>query len=163
KKVGKGKAMYVLHKKNYSPSDAGKLWIPKSVTSIDIDATDDSDQIVSKIHNQLPFGSGGLFVLPVDQFFGAADKIITEAQSVRFTPTWWMVPDLRTSSGITKFGGYGVAQEKCGRFMAERVASIWTPNHPPIPDPPFVEIEEKHNDVAVSAFVAKGLNIPLKK
>lgn len=159
KKVGKNKQIYALHKKNYPPSEAGKFWLPKSVTTIDIDQNDDSDAIVAKIDAQLPVQSGGLLVLPVDQFFGAADKIINEAQNTKFTPTWWLIRDLRTS-GAKPYGGFGVDQETCGRFMAERVANIWSTKR--IPDPPFVEIEEKYNKAIVSKAVAKMLNLKEK-
>jgi hypothetical protein len=156
KRVGKKKQMYALHKKKYAPSEAGKFFLPKSVITIDIDETDKSDDIVAKIHAQLPHQSGGLVVLPVDQFFGAADKIINEAQNTKFTPTWWLIRDLRTS-GAKPYGGFGVDQETCGRYMAERVANIWSTKR--IPDPPFVEIEDKYNKATVSKAVAKMLNL----
>jgi ABC-type uncharacterized transport system substrate-binding protein len=160
KQIGK-KQIYYLSKAGYPPSDAAKLWLPKAAIEISIDSDEGPDDIVDKIHSTLPRGSS-LLVLPVDQFFGAAKSIIAAAQTDQSASTYWMAPDYAGSVGA--YGGYGVAQETCGHFMAERVASIWSSSDgATIPDPPFVEIPEQWNKSRINKSVAKALKIKLKK
>jgi hypothetical protein len=62
------------------------------------------------------------------------------------------------------FGGSGFSQEKCGQYLAERIASIWaSTNHITIPNPLWKGVDEKWNEHKKNPNVAKALKITLRK
>jgi hypothetical protein len=129
--------IYALHKQGYSPSENSMRWLGGKVIPVPIGRHDDCDDIKRKI-DQIPSGPHqGLLMLPVDQFFGAADQIAIWAND-NSMHDFWTVPDWPTGS----FGGYGFPQETCGQYLAERIASIWS-NNDTIPDPPWVPVDDK--------------------
>jgi hypothetical protein len=149
--------IFYLHKVNYGPSEDAKYWLPNDddAVPVPIGPTDGID-VIKKAIDRLPEASGGLLVLPVDQFFGAGAKIVEWAKS-RSLPTFWSVPDWPPGA----FGGYGVPQKMCGRYMGERVAYIWSKGR--IPKPPFVQIPDKHFELGINKAVAKALLGKTKK
>jgi len=126
--------IYALHKYRYGPSDDSLNWLGKKITPVPVKP---GDNIKDQIYG-IPKGSGGLLILPADRFFGAADEIVQWAEVDWQLRTFWPVPDWPTGA----FGCYGFAQELCGQYLAERVASIWS-NSGNIPNPRFVVIDQK--------------------
>ena len=116
-----------------------------------------ADNIATTISNlpQAPAGETyGILVLPADRFFGERETSISAATSRRF-PTYWSVTDFVGQGGAA--GGCGVPQLLSGRFMAERVANIWTKNA--IPTPRFVSIPKRFIETKFSLAVAKALKL----
>lgn len=117
KKRGNIKKVYALARAGYSPSDKASAWLGKKVEDfIYVADTDDIQDAINHIPN---VADRGLLVLPADRFFAFADDIVQWTGSM---PTFWSAPDYPMDPS---FGGYGIAQNTCGRFLAERVASIW--------------------------------------
>jgi ABC-type uncharacterized transport system substrate-binding protein len=150
--------IYFLHKAGYTPSEDAKYWLPNDPLNVSVPIAL-ADNIATTISNlaQAPSGETyGILVLPADRFFGERANLITAATSKGF-PTYWSVTDFVGAGGA--FGGYGVPQAVSGRFMAERVANIWT--NTAIPSPPFVPIRKKHIESKLSLAVAKALKLKL--
>jgi len=124
--------VYALHREGYPPSTKAKGWLAKKVTPVSVPDSANDGEFETIVKGTV--GSNrGLLVLPADRFFGHAKKITEWTGTMR---TFWFTPDFPTEA----FGGYGYAQELCGRYMAERVARIWANNNG-IPDDPWVLID----------------------
>jgi hypothetical protein len=128
------KNVFALHRDGYLPSVRAKGWLGKKIIPV---AVADGEDIKTKIDSIPNVPQRGLLILPADRFFGAANDIVQWTGSM---PTFWSTPDFPKGS----FGGYGYEQELCGKFLAERVASIWKNQSDgasdPIPDPKWVVI-----------------------
>jgi hypothetical protein len=135
--------VFVLHREGYLPSDRAMGWLGrKKVKPVPISDNDSDAEMERLIRATVGPADRGLLVLPADRFFGAASDITQWTGNMR---TFWSTPDFPASS----FGGFGFPQELCGRFMAERVATIWTSQdagQPPMPDPRWVAIDPEHRD-----------------
>ncbi len=125
-------AVYVLSEKNYLPSDNALGEIRKrhpqgtKFSPIEVDVTEGRD-IPKELDKQKFPSNAGLFVLPIDRCFGAADIILNWARDKM--PTFWPVPDwVKCTKYPCAVGGYGVSQELCGYHMAEKLAYIWSNN-----------------------------------
>ena len=132
--------IYILHKASYTPSEDAIYWLPNDTLNVMVPIAL-ADNIATTISNlpQAPAGETyGILVLPADRFFGERETSISAATSRRF-PTYWSVTDFVGQGGAA--GGCGVPQLLSGRFMAERVANIWTKNA--IPTPRFGPDPEK--------------------
>jgi hypothetical protein len=138
KKNSNVKKVFALHRDGYPPSLKAKGWLGKKIFPVPVA---DGGSIEGAI-NTIPTAvqKKGLLVLPVDRFFAYGDEIVQWA-AARSMPTFWSTPDYPASA----FGGFGFPQELCGRFLAERVATIWNnqdiPEPDPMPDPAWVAID----------------------
>jgi hypothetical protein len=134
----------LLHRQNYGPSDRARKGLGSKKPPIKLATvkdTEDPSVVVANLRAQVPANeTHGLFVLPADRFFGWATEIQAAANASgkpgSAMKTYWTTSDWPTNS----YGGYGFPQNVCGRYMAERVASIWE-NNLNIPDPAFVVID----------------------
>jgi hypothetical protein len=152
--------IYLLHKKGYSPSDAALSWLGTNGQLVPVA---DTDNIKDQIYG-IPKGTGALLILPADRFFGAVDDIIQWAQVDRQLLTYWTVTDWVGSGTGGVFGGSGFSQEKCGQYLAERIASIWaSSNNVTIPAQPWKGVDEKWNEHKKNTTIAKALKIKLGK
>ena len=134
--------IWVLNRKGYGPSEDAKKGVGSAVGSIDVKDIDDPVAEVANKRSHVPGGQmHGLFVLPADRFFGLAAQIQAAADAAgnpgSSMPTFWSTTDWPPNS----FGGYGFPQRVCGRYMAERVASIWGSDSGKVPDPAFITID----------------------
>jgi hypothetical protein len=129
--------VYGLHRDKYKPSKHAKKDIGKAIKVwVSVDDSDTDASILTKI-GALDKTKAGLLVLPADRFFGLADDIVTAAAPM---PTYWTTTDWPTGSK----GGFGFAQAKCGQYMAQRVASIWSSTSgDDIPEEPFLTVDPK--------------------
>jgi hypothetical protein len=153
--------IYILHKAGYTPSEDADYWLPNDSLNVlvPIALTDNIATTISNL-DQAPTGETyGILVLPADRFFGDR-KALIDAATLRGFPTYWSVTDFVDDAGGA-FGGCGVPQVVAGRFMAERVANIWTKNA--IPSPPFVPIPKKYIDSKLAHAVAKALKLKLAR
>jgi hypothetical protein len=163
KKNNNARNIFALHRAGYLPSTKASGWLgKKNVTLLPIA---DGDSIQTKIQDVLntnpPIAKLGFLVLPADRFFGAANDIV---QWTGAKPTFWTTPDYPAGS----FGGYGFAQQLCGQFLAERVASIWTAQDAgapdPMPDPDWVMIDPQYVSVRPGTLaLAKPAKKPAAK
>jgi hypothetical protein len=153
------KAVYVLSKQGYPPSDlslqninTGNL--PVRIVEVPVAAPYGRTEIQNAINGIN--GSGGLLILPVDSFFAAADAIPGWAHA-NGLPDFWSVTDWVQHDLPSALGGYGVSQERCGQLMADKVHSIWSTGN--IPKPAFTEVTSAGNfDWAASDAAAASLN-----
>jgi len=135
--------IYLLHRQGYGPSDQAKKGIGGGNVALkSVRDNDDPSLVVSQLRSQVPANQvHGLFVLPADRFFGWADDIQAAANAPgaqgSALKTFWSTTDWPTNS----FGGYGFPQIVCGRYMAERVASIWDSPLGHVPDPAFITVD----------------------
>ena len=146
-----------LHKAGYTPSEDAKYWLPNDQQNVlvPIALGDDIATSISKLE-QAPAGETyGILLLPADRFFGEREILISAATSRGF-PTYWSVPDFVGPGQGGAAGGCGVPQLLSGRFMAERVANIWT-NKGAIPTPRFVPIPKRFVETKFSMAVYKAL------
>jgi hypothetical protein len=136
--------VFVLNRRGYLPSDRAIGWMGrKNVTLVEVADTDNDTRMEEIVRNTVGPATRGLLILPADRFFGAAAEIMQWTGSMR---TFWSTPDF---PGPPSFGGYGFPQLVCGRYMAERVAAIWTnqeASQPPMPDPKWIAIDPDHRD-----------------
>jgi hypothetical protein len=135
--------IWLLHRKNYGPSDQAKKRLGGiNVELLTVKDNDDPAAAVSEKRGKVPANeTHGLLVLPADRFFGWA-KDIQAAADASGKPgssmkTFWSTTDWPTNS----YGGYGYPQKVCGRYMAERVASIRASNLDQVPNPAFVTVD----------------------
>jgi hypothetical protein len=135
----------LLHRQNYAPSEQAKKTlggIHPAVQLVVVKDSDDPSAAVSSFRSLVPANeTHGLFVLPADRFFGWAKEIQAAADAAgnhgSAMKTFWSTTDWPTNS----YGGYGFPQNVCGRYMAERVASIWESNLNEVPDPAFITVD----------------------
>jgi hypothetical protein len=135
----------LLNRKDYDPSEQAKKSLGSKsppVKLVNVKDTDDPEAVVSNLRSQVPANEvHGLFVLPADRFFGWAREIQAAADASgkagSVMRTFWSTTDWPMNS----YGGYGYPQSVCGRYMAERVASIWVSNTNQVPDPAFVTVD----------------------
>jgi ABC-type uncharacterized transport system substrate-binding protein len=168
------KEVFVLHKKEYDPSDLAlalvtatqeKLHKNLKLTVLEIDKHEDIERQFSKLprRNVQTTAAAGVLVLPVDLFFGAAPTIIELAHG-RGLPTFFPVTDWVKPTLPSAFGGYGVPQRKCGERTAEHVDRIlWQGQGLVGKLPPVTDATEDDFEWVVSnaAAAGKALNIPL--
>jgi hypothetical protein len=138
--------VFVLHRQGYPPSDRSRAWLDNRVV---LKAVGDTQQnlmdVIAEIVADTTVANDhkGVLVLPADRFFGSAADIINSTQNIR---TFWSTPDFPV---MNSFGGFGISQNLCGRYLAERVATIWTnqdassPPPDPFPIPKWVVIDAK--------------------
>jgi hypothetical protein len=156
------KTVYVLSKQKYDPSDQSLKNIrngpqPVPIVEVPVAAPYSPTEIQNAINGIT--GSGGLLILPVDSFFGAADAIIGWAHA-KGLPDFWSVTDWVQHDLPSALGGYGVSQQRCGQLMADKVHSIWSTGN--IPNPPFTEVTSAGNfDWAASDAAAASLTLQL--
>jgi hypothetical protein len=145
----------LLHRQSYGPSDQAKKSLGSKkppVKLATVKDTDDPSVEVSKWRSLVPANEvHGLFVLPADRFFGWATEIQTAAEAAGAAKsamkTFWSTTDWPKNSD----GGYGFPQKVCGRYMAERVASIWENNLNQVPDPAFITVDPGEIDIKSAA------------
>jgi hypothetical protein len=151
--------VYVLSKPGYAPSDLSLQNIrngaqPVQIVEVPVAAPYSATEIQNAINGIV--GPGGLLILPVDSFFGAADAIIGWAHA-KGLPDFWSVTDWVRHDLPSALGGYGVSQQRCGQLMGDKVHSIWSTAN--IPNPPFTEVTSAPNfDWAASDAAAASLN-----
>jgi hypothetical protein len=136
-KFDKNKKIYALHKADYEPSKDSKNWLGKKATYKENATTADIQTQITQIRDAGDFN--GMLILPADRFFGAASNIVRWADGGTPTiPTFWSISDYPENA----FGGYGFGQELCGRYLAERIAYIWTHGNAIPDDPVFTQVDE---------------------
>jgi hypothetical protein len=145
KKAQTLKKVLLLHRQNYEPSDQAKKGLGSKkppAKLVSIKDTEDPSVEVANLRHLVPANEvHGLFVLPADRFFGWG-KEIQDAADATGNPgsamkTFWSTTDWPLNSN----GGYGFPQRVCGRYMAERVASIWASDLGQVPDPAFITVD----------------------
>jgi len=159
--------IWLLHRKNYGPSDQAKKRLGSKVPPVElvtVKDTDDPAAAVSDKRGQVPANEiHGLFVLPADRFFGWAQEIQAAADAhgkpSSAMKTFWSTPDWPTNS----YGGYGFPQNVCGRYMAERVASIWASDLNQVPDPAFITVDPSEIKLKPAAPLKKKKKKAKKK
>jgi ABC-type uncharacterized transport system substrate-binding protein len=164
------KEVLVLHKKDYDPSDLGldlvkvcQVTRHKNVklTPLELDTHSDIKKKLSALPERDPKEPAqmGIFVLPVDLFFGAAPEIIELAHRkylpTFFTVTDWVKPDLPSA-----VGGYGVPQKKCGERTAGQVNQILWGNGK-AGAVKVMDAADHDFEWVVSGAAAEALKIPL--
>jgi len=123
--------IYVLSEKGYPPSDNALKDIRAHFSRSDkyspfeVDVTQGRNIDTELTNADMPPGAG-LYVLPIDRCFGAADKILAWAAK-NSVPTFWPVTDwVKSTAWPCALGGYGVSQEHCGYRMAGKLVHIWS-------------------------------------
>jgi hypothetical protein len=153
-------AIYLLAKQGYKPSDAALAVLGSAGQPVYVGP---NDNIEDQIH-AIPSGSGGLLILPADRFFGAASDILQWAQNDQQLLTYWTVTDWVSTGSTGAFGGSGFSQQRCGQYLAERIASIWASNdHVTLPNPAWKRVDDSWYEHKKNAAVAKALKIKLSK
>jgi ABC-type uncharacterized transport system substrate-binding protein len=164
------KEVIVLHKKDYDPSDLGLDLVKVcrankhknvKVTVLELNAHSDIKTKLSALPARNPKepAQTGIFVLPVDLFFGAAPEIIDLAQQKHlptfFTVTDWVKPGLPSA-----LAGFGVPQKKCGERTAEQVNQILWGNGK-VGTVKVMDAADHDFEWVVSGAAAEALKIPL--
>jgi ABC-type uncharacterized transport system substrate-binding protein len=103
----------------------------------------------------------GVLVLPVDIFFGTAPIIIDLVQVQKNLPTFWFVSDWVKPELPSALGGFGVAQERCGKRTARSVYQILWLNPKGSPLPKVIDAPDHDFEWAVSGAAAAALKTPL--
>ena len=137
--------IWLLNRQGYGPSDEAKRSLGSTNPPLKLANVKDSDDPaaeVAKIRALVPQNqTHGLFVLPADRFFGWAKEIQAAADASgaqgSALKTFWSTTDYPDNS----YGGYGFPQIVCGRYMAERVVSIWGSDLAQVPDPAFITVD----------------------
>jgi ABC-type uncharacterized transport system substrate-binding protein len=166
------KVVKLLHTGGYDPSELSVNLIMacrdnkhKNVT-VDILEIKDHSEIKPKL-SELPErnlkvpAEMGILVLPVDLFFGTAPAIIDLVQVQKKLPTFWFVSDWVKPALPSALGGFGVAQERCGKRTAKPVDQIlWTnPKGSALPE--VIDAADHDFEWAVSSAAAAALKTPL--
>ena len=136
--------IYILNRQHYGPSEQAMKGLGGNRPPLKLQTVKDNDDpstVVATLRAGVPAQQAqGLFLLPADRFFGWAKEIQAEANKTGNTgssmPTFWSTTDWPPNAS-----GYGYPQNSCGRYMAERVASIWASDLNQVPDPPFLTID----------------------
>jgi hypothetical protein len=145
------KKIWLLNRQNYGPSEKARKGLGSNKPPLKLenvkDQVDPAD-VVAQIRSDVPANEiHGLFVLPADRFFGAAKEIQAAADAAGAAnsalKTFWSTTDWPTNS----FGGYGYPQRFCGRYMAERIASIWASDLNKVPEPAFITVDPSEIDL----------------
>src|SRR5258707_3619750 len=100
-------------------------------------------------------------VLSVDLFLGTARAIRELVQVQKNIPTSWLLSDWVKPELPSALGGFGVAQERCGKRTAKPVDQIlWTnPKGSALPE--VIDAADHDFEWAVSSAAAAALKIPL--
>jgi hypothetical protein len=139
------KKIHILGRQHYGPSEQALKGLGGKKPPLELHYVKDNEDpstVVANIRSSVPTQEAhGLFLLPADRFFGWAKEIQTEADKTgkagSSLSTFWSTTDWPPNA----FGGYGYPQNRCGRYMAERIASIWASSLKQVPDPAFLTID----------------------
>jgi ABC-type uncharacterized transport system substrate-binding protein len=162
------KEVLVLHKKDYDPSDLGLDLVKVCrankhknvrVTVLDLNTHSDIKTKLSALPDRNPKDPAhtGMFMLPVDLFFGAAPEIVDLALA-KYLPSFFTVTDWVKPSLPSALGGYGVPQKKCGERTADQVNKILWGDRKAAR---VVEAADHDFEWVVSGAAAEALKIPL--
>jgi hypothetical protein len=137
KKLGLHK-LFALTIPDYAPAIQAAKWIGKNVEQKPVN---DLSNVKAVIDTCIPAPGqrAGLFVYPVDAFFGDGEQIVEWAENRPQDPipTFWTAPDFPKTS----YGGLGFEQRICGQYMAYLVATIFSTGD--IPEQPYIVVDEK--------------------
>jgi ABC-type uncharacterized transport system substrate-binding protein len=166
------KEVCVLHKVGYDPSDRALKLVKASqkkrykdvkIRTLEVKSHQDIKRQLSALpkRNLKKPAEMGIFVLPVDLFFGTAPMIIDLAQRKNhptfFTVTDWVKPELPSA-----LGGYGVPQHKCGELTAGHVNQIlWEGKI--AGNLSVMDAKDDAFEWVVSSAAAKALNIKVPR
>lgn len=118
----------VLHDSNYTPSEDGLDKIKQAYPHAQDRNVHSPNDVKNVIANASP--KTGVLLLAVDWMFGSARDIIGWASNKGALDFWlvtdWVVP----TSNASAFGGYGVPQERSGRYLAPQLDAIWNGGQP---------------------------------
>jgi ABC-type uncharacterized transport system substrate-binding protein len=164
------KEVLILHKKDYDPSDLAMDLVKVcqvtkhrnvKVTRFELDTHSDIKKKLSALPERKPKEPArtGIFVLPVDLFFGAAPEII-DLTHRKYIPTFFTVPDWVKPDLPSALGGYGVPQKKCGERTAEQVNQILWGNAK-AGAVKIMDAADHDFEWVVSGAAAEALRIPL--
>jgi ABC-type uncharacterized transport system substrate-binding protein len=162
------KEVLILHKPDYDISDHALELVTKAAEERGVEPRtlgvtshpDLLDQLSKLPHRERGTPANiGVHVTPVDLLFAATPEIIEWAQRKKHLAAFFPVTDW-VHEPYGGFGGYGVAQYKCGERTAGHVHHILWVNRPASELPEVMEATEADFDWAVSGAAAAALEIP---
>jgi hypothetical protein len=149
--------VYILHRTGNTASINSLANIQAQPLTVPIDVLNVSSmQDVETKIGGTPANSGGLLVLPVDLFFGAANEInqLAKGQSL---PVCWPLTDWVPPGNV----GFGVAQETCGEAMGKQIQYIFENNKIPSGNQRFVTLGAAYRTWGASKAAAAALGVKL--
>jgi len=154
------KKIYVLHKKDYYPSEEALKRLKESNpynSKIEVVEVSSYGEIEDKISGIA--GPGGLLILPADWFFAKASKIFPIVQR-KGLPDFWPVTDWVKQDGTGAVAGYGVSQLMSGEILAQQIGEYWKTNQFPSGRKQWVDAPDQISWMG-SVSAARACNVSL--